>query len=257
MQLLYSIQSELLKLRRSGTFWLCLIGGVFIPTMSLSGFLFDHDSINSYSEQDLNVWIKYFFQVWRFMAIAILPITVILLCSIITQLEFRNNCWKQLHTTPQHPGVIFTAKFLIIIYLTLTFMFYFNIAFILSAIIPTLLFEHHLPKQKFPIDFYLRANAKVFIAILPVISLQYLLSLKFKNFFIPIGAGLLLITISFILVKTWKYSYISPYAYSPMLVIGSRDIIENVNIDLLSILYFILVMIISYFVYLGEIKRGL
>ena len=38
---------------------------------------------------------------WEFMGFFLLPIGVILTTSLVTQLEFRSNTWKQLHTTPQ------------------------------------------------------------------------------------------------------------------------------------------------------------
>lgn len=53
----------------------------------------------------------------------LLPMGLILATSLITQMEFRNNTWKQLHTTPQKYSTIFTAKFIVIIGLTLQFLF--------------------------------------------------------------------------------------------------------------------------------------
>jgi hypothetical protein len=251
MNFINSLQSEWMKSRRSAASWLCIIGASFLPILFVVSFLKDHSTINAIHGQE-NVWKIYFFKIWRFMALAILPFGVILSSTLIAQIEFRNNTWKQLHAMPQSLTTIFIAKLSAIILMVIKFFIIFNIGILLSAIIPSLLFQQKLPTVPFPIYFFMEINIKIFISCLPVIALQFLLSLQFKNFLVPIGVGLLLLVGSIILIFGWKYAYLSPYSYTILLVSGDKTKPLPVNIYAFSIGYFILSVVVSYYLYLSK-----
>ncbi len=59
MIFLYSLYSELLKTKRSASFWLSILGGFFIPVIYLIGFIYNHSSINKY-RLDANIWAEHF-----------------------------------------------------------------------------------------------------------------------------------------------------------------------------------------------------
>lgn len=255
MEFINSLQSERLKIKHTPGKWICLIGSLFIPILFFAGFFKDKNSINSY-EGSVNSWITLFLNVWRFMAIAILPMSVILISSLITQLEYKNNTWKQLHTTPQHFVTIFFAKLSAILILILELFLYFNGALILTAIIPSLIFDHRLPDHHFPFAFYLQANAKIFLNCLPVIAIQYLLSLQFKNFLVPVGVGFLGMVASFIMVKTTGYAYLSPYSHSTLLILGTEVILPKINLQLWSSIYSAVILIVCYVLYWAKKDKG-
>ena len=94
----------------------------FIPLIYFIGFLKDKSSINDYK---LDIWQKLFNQSWQNMAAFLLPMGVILASSLITQIEYKNNTWKQLHATPQTYTNIFIAKFSVIILMTIKFFIFF------------------------------------------------------------------------------------------------------------------------------------
>src|SRR5262245_13811522 len=131
MKLLHSIQSEWLKTKRSTASWLCLIGGFFIPVIFLIIFLKDKSSIVHIPIR--NLWEMHFRQLWQNMSMFLLPMGVIMAASLITQVEFRNNTWKQLHTTPQSYTTVFTAKFVVIVIMTLKFFVFFNLGIFISG----------------------------------------------------------------------------------------------------------------------------
>ncbi|MEP6923368.1 MAG: hypothetical protein ABI954_02795, partial [Pyrinomonadaceae bacterium] len=56
---------------------------------------------------------------------------------------------------------------------------------------------------------FLSGNINYFIDCLPVLALQYLLSLQFKNFLVPIGVGFIVWILGIGMVS-WQYSYIFP-----------------------------------------------
>jgi hypothetical protein len=249
MIFIYSLQSEWLKTKRSAASWLCLIGGFFIPLIYLILFLKDHSYIN---KEQSEIWQKIFRGEWNNMAVFLLPMGVILASSLITQMEYKNNTWKQLHTTPQSFTTIFLSKFSVIALMTVKFFLFFNIGIILSGIIPCLLFDHQLPKEGIPFLFFLRQNTRIFLTCLPILAIQYLISLRFKNFLVAIGVGLLGLVGSLI-GASWKYIFLSPYSFSPMLVM---PIHRDFNIPLVAFFYFVVLMIVSYILYIAKREKG-
>lgn len=249
MNYIYSLQSEWIKTKRSAASWLCIIGGFFIPLIYFIGFLKDKSSINDYK---FDIWQTLFIQSWKDMAAFLLPMGVILASSLITQIEYKNNTWKQLHATPQTYTNIFIAKFSVIILMTIKFFIFFNIGVILSGLIPCILFDNHLPKENLPTMYFIKWNIKYFITCLPIIAIQYLISLKFKNFLVPVGIGLLGLVGSLIGLS-WKYIFISPFSYCTMTVMQTK---RDFNIYFFSCIYFIVIMLISYYLYISKKEKG-
>lgn len=249
MNYIYSLQSEWIKTKRSAASWLCIIGGFFIPLIYFIGFLKDKSSINDYK---FDIWQTLFIQSWKDMAAFLLPMGVILASSLITQIEYKNNTWKQLHATPQTYTNIFIAKFSVIILMTIKFFIFFNIGVILSGLIPCILFDNHLPKENLPTMYFIKWNIKYFITCLPIIAIQYLISLKFKNFLVPVGIGLLGLVGSLIGLS-WKYIFISPFSYCTMTVMQTK---RDFNIYFFSCIYFIIIMLISYYLYISKKEKG-
>jgi len=249
MNYINSLQSEWIKTKRSAASWLCIIGGFFVPLIYLIGFLKDQSSINDYK---VDIWQRLFSNTWENMAMFLLPMGVILASSLITQIEFKNNTWKQLHATPQSFTTIFLAKFSVILLMTLKFFLFFNFGILIVGIIPSLLFDHKLPIEGIPVGYFLEGNALYFITCLPILAIQYLISLLFKNFLVPVGIGLLGL-IGSLIGMSWEYIFISPYSYCAMSVI---PIPRDYNIHWYATIYFFIIMLISYFLYLRKKEKG-
>lgn len=198
-------------------------------------------------------WESTFNQNWQVMAFFLLPMGVILATSLITQLEYRNNTWKQLHATPQPFFIIFFSKLSVIILMLLQFFVLFNAGIYLSAAIPSwLLKDVSLPAGIFPYRFYIENNTNFFMDSLPILAIQYLISLQFKNFLVPLGVGIALLVVATFAVN-WQYGYIIPYTYSlynflAMSAVKERPVFP-VNIQLVSFGYFVLATIASYLLY--------
>ena len=255
MQFLNSLQSEWLKTKNSAASWLCLAGGFFLPVIFLIGFFKNHNSINKIDPR-YNAWLVYNKQIWEFMGFFLLPMGVVLTAGLIAQIEYRNNSWKQVHATPQTYLAIFLAKFLAILGLVLKFFLFFNIGMLVSAIVPSLLFEGHLPRQAFPFIPLLRFNALIFITTLPVLALHYMISLLFRNFLVPVGLGLLGIVGSILLLKGWSHAWLIPYTPGMLLMMGKEAMPPHVNIYALCFGYFAAIMTISYFLYSLRKAKG-
>ena len=255
MQLINSIRAEWLKTKHSTASWLCLIGGTFIPLIFIVGLLKDHRTIDMYTDVP-NAWTYYFFQVWQYMQVFLLPMGLILATSLITQVEFRNNTWKLVHTTPQPYAHIFIAKFIVLLGMTLLFFIYFNISWYISAVVPSLVFDGSFPKADFPWNQFFMSNWKIFQTCLPVLGLQFLLSMHFKNFLIAIGGGLLLLIGSLILAGNWTYAYLIPYTYPTLSFMGDAAFVQQIHMYAFCAGYFALFIAVSYVLYSLKTEKG-
>lgn len=244
-----NLQAEWIKTKRSASNWLSLIGGFFIPIIMTIVFFYTDKTIN---DDGLFGWQKLYNNSWQNMAIFLLPMGMILAGSLITQIENKNNTWKQVHATPQSYTNIFFSKFTVIILMTVKFFIYFNIGILLSAIIPTIFLEGGLPNQTYPYWDVLKLNGKVFIACMPILAFQYFLSLRFKNFIVPIGIGFVML-IGTMIGFAWKYIYFSPFSFTMYTVIPKKTWFTPSVYALIS---FVIITSISYFIYLRKRDKG-
>lgn len=256
MKLLYSFQSEWLKRKNSAAAWLTLIGGFFIPAILLLAIVlhyrgFYHEVISPFFWEGLSS------KCWQFMAILLLPLGVILTTSLITQIESRNGTWKQVHTTPQPLSTIFAAKLLVILAMMLQFFILFNIGIYLAGALPCLFFRGiPYPREAFPFIFLMKQSLGYFLDSLPIVALQYVLGLLFRNFMIPLGAGLGLFVGSLVALS-WKYVYLVPYAYCA-LSFENRDspVHFPLNIHLIAGIYFLIFITVGYLLYIRQKQKG-
>ena len=260
MDFINSFQSEWLKKKRSLASWLVIVGAAFTPSIILMSRIKNADKLSAlYVSHDF--WTKLWNQTWESMAVFLLPFGIILAAGLITQIEYKNNTWKQLHATPQKFATIFFAKFLVILVMLVEVFVLFNVGMYLSAVIPSLLFSNlPYPTAPIPYLYFLKANANFFLDCLPILALQYLLSLQFRNFLVPIGTGCVLWFLG-VGMLPWSHSYLFPYIHGTIDFLISSGQFGNrkvppINIQLLSVIYFALITIASYVLYVTKKEKG-
>ncbi len=256
MTFIHSFESEWIKKRRSLSSLLVLVGGFFTPVIIIVARLFRPDQLPAiYSAAGF--WDKLWKSSWESMAIMLLPMGVIMATSLIAQLEYKNNTWKQLHTTPISLTTIYFSKLAVIIVMMLQFFVLFNIGIYLAGIVPYLLVSGvPYPGDPIPFLFFIKENSLYFIDCLPIIALQYLISLKYKNFLLPIGAGMLF-WVGALGSLSWKYSFIIPYTYCMYHYLeDSGKFHPAVDIHMMAIGYFIVFTVLGYVLYLTKSEKG-
>jgi hypothetical protein len=256
---IHCFKSEWLKTRRTTAFWLVVLGGFFIPAILIAVRIIDSNQLVAIYKNKF-FWEALFSQSWQIMAVFLLPMGVILATSLITQIEYRNNTWKQLHTTPQSYSIIFATKLTVILVMMLQFFVLFNLGIYLAGIIPALFYNNiHLPAQPIPYVRFLQINAQFFIDCLPIVAIQLLVAMQFKNFMVSLGAGIGLLVASMFAVQ-WKYGYTIPYTYTTynFLSMKTKELQDNigVNIHVMAISYFVVVTIVSYVLYIYKREKG-
>ncbi|MCD9185596.1 MAG: ABC transporter permease [Pyrinomonadaceae bacterium] len=258
MNFINSFQSEWLKKKRSLASWLVFAGAFFTPLIILTARIKNYDKLPAlYVSEDF--WVRLWYQTWESMAAFLLPIGIILATGLIAQIEYKNNAWKQLHTTPQNYATIFFAKMLVILIMMIQVFVLFNAAMYLSAVIPALIFKS-IPYPTAPIPFqqFLQENLNFFIDCLPILALQFLISLQFKNFLVPVGVGFAIWFLG-LGMNAWEYSFIFPYIHSTLDFLKSSGNMKRelpVNLQLLAGSYFVVITIISYILYVTKSEKG-
>jgi hypothetical protein len=253
---IHSFQSEWLKKKHTASSWLILICALFMPLIVLATRLASFE--RSYHENSLNgFWYLISYRNWAATGMFLLPLVLILSTSLITNIEYKNNTWKQLHTTPQRFSVIYFAKLFVLMVMLLELFLVFNIGVYLSGVIPSLIFKGlPFPAQSFPFYFILKDSLKFFIDCLPILALQYLLGLQFKNFLVPIGVGFSLLVIS-LLALAWKYGYVIPYIYVPLNFRENQNFVDGtVNRHYCAIAYIVVLTTLGYILYITKKQKG-
>lgn len=256
MIFIHSFSSEWLKTRRTASSWLVILGALLIPFIILIARIVQSENLAAANASD-HMWDSLFGNCWQFMATFLLPMGVILVTSLITQNEFRNNTWKQLHATPQHLSVIFFAKLSVIVVMLLQFFVIYNIGIYLAGIVPGFFFSDVAwPVQDYPLAEVITTNATYFLCCLPVVALQYLISIQFKNFLIPLGTGIALL-ISALIALSWKYAHLHPYSYSALNFIAPMgNEAPRANVNAWSAGYFLLITVTAYVLYLMKKEKA-
>jgi lantibiotic transport system permease protein len=254
-----AFQSEWLKKKRSLASWLVVIGGFFTPAIVIVARLLNHDKLAAiYSSNGF--WNQLWKNSWESMAIFFLPMGAILATSLITQIEYKNNAWKQVHALPLSLTTIFFSKLAVILAMMVQFFVLFNLGIYLSAALPYLLVGTvPYPDRAIPYLHFLKENLLYFVDCLPIVALQYLISLRFKNFLVPIGVGFLA-WVGALASLSWKFGFVIPYTYCMLNYLKDdptgKAVIPSVDIHSLAIGYFLLFTVLGYCLFVTKTEKG-
>jgi hypothetical protein len=255
MNFIYCFESEWLKKKRSLASWLVISGAFFTPVFIIIARIIHSNPLYAASLKT-DYWQLLWKSATESLAIFLLPIGAIMAVTLIVQLEYKNNTWKQLHAVPQRLTTIFFAKLVVILLMMVQFFLLFDIGVYLCGTIPYVIKGISLPKAPLPLQFLLKEDLNYFITCLPIVALQYLLALHFKNFLVSIGAGFLL-WVAALAMLSWPYWYINPYTYCPgyfTAVSGKHN--PGVSIQAMSMAYFLAFITAGYVLYLTKKEKG-
>ncbi|RYZ25616.1 MAG: hypothetical protein EOO10_17795 [Chitinophagaceae bacterium] len=211
MNLAISLRSEILKTRRTASLYFTLIGAAIVPFIFLFNVLLD-DDLDGTKKDPLNGIFKLQAEM---NGIAFFPWFIILVCTLLPQIEYRNNTWKQVFTSPFAKSTIYLSKFLNIQLLLLLFLVSTHL-FMLIALVVANLIDPALDLFARPLNgFNVLANAyNAYISMMAICTIQFWMGLRFKNFIVPIAIGLALWLIGIVLVLEYKSSLGNYFPYS-------------------------------------------
>ena len=242
--------TEVIKSRNTLAFWLSVLGALLIVFLEVCIFWARGERLIL---KNSNPWDTYVFTSIRHVSSLLLPFYIILVVGLVINIEHKAKTWKYIYTLPIPKWMIYSSKLQYLFLLNLfTHILFFIFLIIggefLSMVRPDLNFANYPT----PFRSLLLMMAALFISTLAILSVQYVLSMSFKNIFIPLGIGLAMIISSLIIIQ-WKYSYALPYLYPFHSTMNYLSIMENrvgaINYigrsEILSISVFVIVSLIG------------
>ena len=256
-----AIAAEFFKIKRTPILWISLVGGVFVCGLI---FLLHLLNADDFAKEGQNPWILYFDVGFMITSTILLVPYIVLTTSSLTHFEHQSSAWKYLYSLPQSKANVYFSKLLLAVLLVIgTYMIYFFTvwlsAYVVDWIQPVYGFRSYVPDK---LD-WLNRLTHSFLSTLGIVGLHYWMSIRWKNFIIPVGIGLLGFVMAMICLMTQKYDYAAwiPYAYPGMIGAEMGVTGETVGFERIGWFYRIeIVSIISFavFVLLGfwEEKRS-
>lgn len=210
-----SVASEWLKGRRSLAAWLVTLGGLFVPAVILLLRLRQAGGLATLYAGEV-FWEELWNQAWESLAVLFLPLELIVLTSLVTQLEYRYHAWKQVRATPQSDAAIVGAKLVVVLVRTAQLLALIVLGVWLAGVLPPLLLRHvPFPREPFPLAAFARRAGEFLVDALPLVGAQFLLGLHSRNVLLPIGVGIAGWTVAMVALS-WRFNWLLPHGYLAM-----------------------------------------
>jgi hypothetical protein len=220
---LLSFRSEFYKTRKTMGFWSAVLLPLLICLLLFVGFF--NKSNHLANMPGMMAWLQFAGAILAVMGSLLLPMLIIFIAYSVNNIEHKSETWKSLFSLPIAKWSIYSAKyfyafFLVFLCLALFMLFTLGFGNFLSMLKPELKFnEYHIEKLLAQIYF------KLLLASLGILSIQFLLSLLFRDFLKPMGIGFTLTIAGVIFANVgWQYAYLFPYSL-PMLTI--KELVNN------------------------------
>lgn len=245
MNLLITLRSELFKTKRTVALYFTIAAAAFAPMMSMLDLVFDGVG----PDHERNIFNELFTTKFMMTGAVVLPWFIILITTLLAQIEYRNNTWKQLLTSPQSKANIFFAKFINIQLLIFLFLFTNHLLMIINAIILHFMYPS-LNVLAQPLDWAEIVNTptRSYLVLLGVCAVQFWLALRFRNFIVPVAIGISAWFIGSILVMQLKASFAEyfPFSFHAYVTFPGYENKDLTNIYWTSICYAVLFLIIGF-----------
>lgn len=244
MNLLISLRAEILKTKRTASLYVTLGAAAFGPLMSMLDIIFDGVD----EDNKAIILEKMFTSKFQMTGLVIFPFFLILICTLLPQIEYKNNTWKQVLTSPQKKGTIFIAKFISIQLLSILFLLVnTGLVFVNTVILHFMQPALHVFSQAIDIHKVAKGLLNTYVALLALSSIQFWMGLRFKNFIAPIGIGVACWFVGSILVVQSFTGIASFFPYSFHIYGKFPQYHPEVNaVGLISGIYTVVFLVIGY-----------
>lgn len=208
------LKAEFIKSKGTFYLWLALISASLMPSMFFLIRVFR--TSHFIPKEGQNPWGRFFFEAYRATGLLLLPFFIVILISLISQIEHKNKAWEKIYVFPFRKEVFFLSKLTFIILIIGGSMLLFDLnllgfGFLAGWIKPELQMVEFAVYPDFVI--LLERTTHLFISVLGLIVIQFFLSFYFKNFIVSVSIGIFMIVASIILSEGWDYSKYVPYAF--------------------------------------------
>ena len=231
-----AFRAELLKLKHSKILNIVMFVPLFFVILGFSNFLRYREL---FTEKGQNVWQQIYTQSSMFYGLFLIALFITIIMAILVRIENSEDNFKRILTLPVKRSDIYIAKLTVgcgIVFLNLVI---FMILTIVAGVIKA-------PSSvSMPMNL-IYSPMLCFIASLPVIAIQYYLSMKFSNIAIPLGVGVVF-SLPSILINNTKYWILFPWTYPGRALLNGA----NMSFDFSSSMYIMAIIVFMAFVLIG------
>jgi hypothetical protein len=213
-----SFRSEFYKTRKTAGFWSAVILPLLLCLLLFIGFYTHSDKLANLP--GIMLWVQFSGAILSVMGSLLLPMLIVFIAYSVNSIEHKADTWKTLFSLPISKLSVYSAKFfyaLFLVLLCLALFVLFTIGFgnLLGVLKPQLKFSEYSMAATLTQLYF-----KLFLSSLGILSIQFLLSLLFRDFLKPMGIGFVATITGVILAANkWTYAYLFPYSH-PMLALS-------------------------------------
>ena len=203
------LRAEWIKARGSFAVWLTVAGTLANMLIFFLLYAFSADQAMAG-----NPWLAYILQHYDGIAFMMLPLFVIILCSLVTFMEYRQGMWIALFTLPNARSRLYLGKLAFTLLLFVAAHLAFVAGMLLTGVflglaVPASGLLQHAP----PLGIVLRLAFETVWSILGLLGLHFWLSWRFGHFIVPLTLGIVgFVGVSIQGPGWWGNAFI-PYAY--------------------------------------------
>jgi hypothetical protein len=213
-----SFRSEFYKTRKTMGFWSSVILPLLLCLLIFLGFFSKIDKLSP--EPGMILWVQFSGLILGVMGSLLLPMLIVFIAYSVNSVEHKADTWKTLFALPISKLSVYAAKYLyafFLVFLCLLLFMLFTLGFgnLLGMLKPQLKFSEYSMAGALAQIYF-----KLFLSSLGILSIQFLLSLLFRDFLKPMGIGFVCTITGVILAaNAWEYAYLFPYSH-PMLALN-------------------------------------
>jgi hypothetical protein len=204
--------AETQKAKGTFTFWFTILGSLLIPFVFFLVYFFR--PLNFILPESINPWDAFIQSNLKAIAFLLFPLHVILTIAININIEHKENSWKKLFVLPIKRESIYISKLIFLLFQVFISLLIFSLSmFLFGVVLGFVHNELNFLNYSPAFSSYSKLIIRLFISILGIFSIQYFLSLFFKNIIVPISLGVFLTIVATIIVQGWEHSIYFPYAF--------------------------------------------
>jgi hypothetical protein len=251
--LINSFSTEIIKSKNTFASWLVIIGSAIIPTTLLITYIYNWQLFIPTEVQ--NPWNELFDRSFNGLTL-FTPLFIILIIGLVFTIENKANAWKHLFVLPLSRKTFYASKYMFVLSLIIFYLIFFtSLTYFCGIIVGS--YKKELNFLHFTPDWlsFSKVLFKFFIASLAIIAIHFWLSFRIKNLVANLGIGLTGLTLAILFNGTGGYTFLFPYSF-PILMLNykpqSTTFLENYHI--VSIIYFIIFTVLSFFDFTKRFK---
>ena len=208
-QLRRTLAADTLKLRRTAALRLTLFSGALPVLLAFCIYFFKGHLI---LKDGGTPWPRFISGAWQTAGTLLLPLFVVLLTSLVVHIETKATAWKHLYAQPVGRGAVFGSKLLVLLALNAVALLLFaglvlGAGTLLGLVRPKLGFQTYA----IPLEAVAWMLLRTYVATLGLLAVQYIVSLYWRSFVVPVGVGMGAV-VSTIALLQWEHADKIPYA---------------------------------------------